>query len=254
LRTPLIAGNWKMNTTVTEAVRLVKELILDLDKIQRIDKVVCPPFVSLAAVRESLRGSSIQLGAQNLYYEQKGAYTGEISPLMLCDLCRFVILGHSERRMYFGETNELISKKTMAALQNGLQPILCVGEVLAEYEAGETREVVKSQLLSSLAGVKDVGTVTIAYEPVWAIGSGKAATGPQANETIKLIRTSIADKYGHSAAAAVRILYGGSVTAGNIAQFVTQLDIDGALVGGASLKPAEFISIVRQTADVKLNP
>jgi len=251
VRIPIIAGNWKMNTTVSEAVKLVSEMRPELDKIDNIDKVICPPFVSLVPVSEVVKGSSIKLGAQNLYFEEKGAYTGEISPLMLADLCEFVIIGHSERRYYFGETGEFVSKKILAALQAGLKPILCIGERLDDYEAGRTKKVVTEQLRTSLAGIARPDGLAVAYEPVWAIGTGRAATGRQANETIGLIRRGIAKLYSNEIAQHLRILYGGSVTADNIAEFIGQPEIDGALVGGASLKATEFLSIVKQTSEIR---
>jgi len=251
MRVPMIAGNWKMNTTVGEATELVKTMRDELEKISNVDKVICPPFVSLAPVRELIKGSSIKLGAQNLYFAEKGAYTGEISPLMLADLCEFVIIGHSERRQYFNETGEVVNKKIVAALQVSLKPILCVGERLEENEAGKTEEVVTEQLSSSLADINDPDGLTIAYEPVWAIGTGKAATGEQANKTISFIRQNIARLYDDKLAQKMRILYGGSVTAANAAEFMQQPDIDGALVGGASLKATEFLSIVTQTSVLK---
>ncbi len=251
MRVPMIAGNWKMNTTVSEAIKLVNEMRQELDGIRNVDRVICPPFVSLAVVRELIKGSSIGLGAQNLYFEEKGAYTGEISPLMLAELCEFVILGHSERRQYFCETNEVVNKKIQAALKVGLKPILCVGERLEENEAGKTEEVVTGQLRSSLAGIAGSGSLVVAYEPIWAIGTGKAATGKQANETISLIRRNLAKLYSEKVAGEVRILYGGSVIADNVGEFVGQPDIDGALVGGASLKAGQFLSIVKQTSENK---
>ena len=251
MRIPLISGNWKMNTTVNEARKLVNELCPNLDKINNIDKAICPPFISLAAVGELIKGSSIKLGAQNLYFEEKGAYTGEISPLMLTDLCEFVIIGHSERRHYFNETGEIVNKKARAALSVGLKPILCIGEILEEYEAGKTEEVVADQLRSSLAGIDHLDGMTIAYEPVWAIGTGKAAIGKQANDTIAFIRYNIAKLYDNETAQNIRILYGGSVTSANAAEFMKQTDIDGALVGGASLIANEFWSIVKQASEAR---
>ncbi len=251
MRIPMIAGNWKMNTTISEATELVKAIRAGLDQIDSVDKVICPPFVSLTAVKELIKGSSIKLGAQNLYFEEKGAYTGEISPLMLAELCEFVIIGHSERRQYFHETDRVVNKKIRAALKTGLKPILCIGERLAENEAGKTEEVVTKQLRSSLAGIDYHHGLAIAYEPVWAIGTGRAATGKQANETIGLIRHNVGRIYDEEAARGVRILYGGSVTAGNIAEFVEQSEIDGALVGGASLKADQFFSIVKQTSEIR---
>ena len=251
MRIPMIAGNWKMNTTVSEAMALVNEMYRGLDEIGSIDKVVCPPFVSLAAVRDIIRGSSIKLGAQNIYFEEKGAYTGEVSPVMIAELCEFVIIGHSERRQYFNETGEIVNKKVMAALKVGLKPILCVGERLEENEAGKTEEIVTGQLGSSLAGVTDINSLIIAYEPVWAIGTGRAATGEQANSTISLIRSTISALYDDEIAQKLRILYGGSVTADNAREFMSQPEIDGALVGGASLKAEQFLSIVRRTSEVR---
>lgn len=251
MRIPLIAGNWKMNTTVGEAIDLVKTMRKELDKISSVDKVICPPFVSLATIRELLKKSSIKLGAQNLYFAEKGAYTGEISPLMLADLCEFVIIGHSERRQHFNETGELVNQKIAAALKVSLKPILCIGERLEENEDGKTEAVVAGQLDSSLAGIDDLNGLLIAYEPVWAIGTGKAATGEQANETISFIRRSIAKLYDDKIAEEIRILYGGSVTSANAAEFMQQPEIDGALVGGASLKANEFLSIVTQAAVIK---
>jgi triosephosphate isomerase len=274
MRTPMIAGNWKMNTTVSVAVALVKELHsgpqlqddserivcppevclvklnVSLDEIPNVDKVVCPPFVSLAPLRDLLKGSSIKLGAQNLYFEEKGAYTGEISPLMVAELCEFVIIGHSERRQYFHETGEIVNKKVKAALKVGLKPILCVGEKLEEKEAGRTEEVVSEQLSSALDGIGKVNGMSIAYEPVWAIGSGQAATAEQANNTIGFIRQTVARLSGDKTAQKMRILYGGSVTAENISEFIEQPEIDGALVGGASLKTDQFFSIVKQASEI----
>ena len=250
MRVPMIAGNWKMNTTVSEAIELVSEIRRGLHKGDGVDKVVCPPFVSLAAVKELVKGSSIRLGAQNLYFEQKGPYTGEISPLMLADLCEFVIIGHSERRQYFAETNEIVNRKLRAALKVGLKPILCIGERLEENEAGRTEEVVTEQVRLSLAGMDFPADLVIAYEPVWAIGTGKAANGGDANKTSGLIRRNIAKLYDEEIAQAVRILYGGSVTADNITEFMEQFEIDGALVGGASLKADQFLSIINQTSEI----
>ncbi len=251
MRIPMIAGNWKMNTTVSEAVTLVNAMVAELQDFNSVERVLCPPFLSLVAISELIKETPIMLGAQNLYYKEKGAYTGEISPLMLAGLCDFVIIGHSERRQYFGETNETVNKKMAAALNHGLKPILCVGERLEENEAGKTDEVVTGQLKAALNGIQTIDSLTIAYEPVWAIGTGRAATGPQANETISLIRNTIAALYNGEVSGRVRILYGGSVTAANTDEFLQQAEIDGALVGGASLKASEFIEIVKQTAAIK---
>jgi triosephosphate isomerase len=254
MRTPIIAGNWKMNTTVDEALDLVDEMIDDLEEMEEeVEVVLCPPFVSLAALADELVGSLVFLGAQNMHYLDKGAYTGEISPVMLADLCDYVILGHSERRQYFGETDELVNKKVVAALRHGLSPIVCVGETLAQHDAGQAEAVVTAQVKGCLAGLSDadVAGLVIAYEPVWAIGTGRAATGADAKTVIATIRQTIAGLYDAAIAQAVRVQYGGSVNAANIAEFIRQPEIDGALVGGASLKPEEFVAIVRQTAAIK---
>ena len=251
MRVPMIAGNWKMNTTVSEAVKLVGEMRPLLDPIGNVEKVVCPPFVSLTAVREILKGSSVKLGAQNMHFEDKGAFTGEISPLMLTGLCEYVILGHSERRQYFGETNEIINKKVRAALKAGLKPILCVGESLAQYEAGKTEAVVTDHVSGSLKEIPASNNLVIAYEPVWAIGTGKAATSEQANKIIGIVRKIVVKLYGDAFAQNLRILYGGSVTADNITELMKQPEIDGGLVGGASLKVDVFSSIVKQTGLTK---
>jgi len=251
MRSLMIAGNWKMNTTIAEAVALVKEIKTALDSIEGVDKVVCPPFISLAAVREILKGSSVKVGAQNMYFEPKGAYTGEISPNMLSGLCEYVILGHSERRQYFAETDESVNKKVKAALAAGLIPIMCVGERLEENEAGKTVEVVTRQVKNGLKGIDSPKDIIIAYEPVWAIGTGKAATSEEANSTIGVIRQTVAKLYSKRIADELRILYGGSMNAVNIAELVQKPEIDGGLVGGASLKAAEFISMVKQAAAVR---
>ena len=251
MRIPLIAGNWKMNTTVAEAKELASSMREKLDKIEGIEKVVCPPFISLTAVGRILQDSSVRLGAQNMYFEVKGAYTGEISPTMLKGLVQFVILGHSERRSCFGETDEVINKKVQAALDFGLKPILCVGERLEENEAGETERVITKQLTGSLDGIKPTINLIVAYEPVWAIGTGRAANGLTAKTTIKSIRDILARLWDSDVAQKVRVLYGGSVTGNNIAEFVSQSEIDGALVGGASLKADEFPSIVSQSSVIK---
>ena len=251
MRIPFVAGNWKMNTTATEAEELVIEMLEKLDGIREVQKVLCPPFVSLVAINMMLRGSSIKLGAQNMYFETEGAYTGEVSPLMLRELCEFVILGHSERRRYFEETDEIVNKKVKAALANKLKPILCVGERLAENEADKTEEVVNRQVTVALSGIEPVRDLVIAYEPVWAIGTGRAASGKQAAATIQFIRDVVAKLWDKEIAQDLRILYGGSVTGANIAEFISHPEIDGALVGGASLKAKEFVSIIEQTAKIK---
>ena len=249
MRLPIIAGNWKMNTNIEEAVKLVQEMKDRLDKVEGVEKVLCPPFVSLAPLRALLTGSSIGLGAQNMYSEEKGAYTGEVSPVMLIGLCQYVIIGHSERRQYFAETDEIVNKKLQVALRFGLKPIVCVGERLEENEAGKTEEVVTRQVKGALAGIDAPQDLVIAYEPIWAIGTGRAATEDQANETIGLIRQVVARLYANEFAQNLRIQYGGSVTSTNIAGLMSQPEIDGALVGGASLKATEFLSIVEQSAN-----
>ena len=251
MRIPFVAGNWKMNTTASEGERLVLEMLERLDRIEGVEKVLCPPFVSLVGISMMLQNSSIKLGAQNMYFEAKGAYTGEISPVMLRELCEFVILGHSERRWYFGESDEIVNRKVKAALANRLKPILCVGERLEENETGRTKEVVSRQVSAALGGVEPVRDLVIAYEPVWAIGTGKAASGKQAAITVQFIRDVVAKLWNESTAQDLRIIYGGSVTSANIAEFISHTEIDGALVGGASLKAEEFVGIIEKTAEVK---
>jgi len=251
VRVPLVAGNWKMNTNVSEATDLVRAMLAELDGITGVEKVLCPPFVSLTAIKKLVQGTSIELGAQNIYFEHKGAYTGEISPRMLVGLCNFVIIGHSERRQYFTETDETINSKVKAALSSGLRPILCVGESLEDHETGQTETVIAGQVQAALAEVTSISQLVIAYEPIWAIGTGMAATGEQANVSISIIRGTVASLWDTDTAEAIRILYGGSVTRDNIAEFIAKRDIDGALVGGASLKGDQFVSIVSQTAAIK---
>jgi triosephosphate isomerase len=254
MRTPVIAGNWKMNKTIEEAVDLVREMRLELNEVQGVDKVLCPPFTALTAVKELLEPTTVKLGAQNMYWEEKGAYTGEISPLMLEELCQYVILGHSERRQYFGETDDGVNKKIRAALAYNLIPVICVGENLAQNEAGETEAVVSGQIRGCLAGLsaEQVRGLIVAYEPIWAIGTGRPATGVGANAVIgQVLRGTISDLYDEATAQAVRVQYGGSVNPKNIAEFMSQAEIDGALVGGASLRAADFVEIVRISAQVK---
>jgi len=237
-----------MNKTRDQAVDLVGDLKEMLADVGDVEVVVCPPFTALDAVREALRGSNIELGAQNMYWEEEGAFTGEISPLMLRNLgCTYVILGHSERRTYFGETDEGVNRKVKSALANGLLPIICVGETLEQRDAGKTEEVVVRQTKAALSGVKTNGAerIVIAYEPVWAIGTGRNASADEANRVIHLIRQSVAEVFNERIAQEVRIQYGGSVKPQNIADFLGQPDIDGALVGGASLDAASFAAIVK---------
>ena len=246
-----IVGNWKMNTTIEEARALVTLMRSDLESLSDVQTVVCPPFISLAVVAEMLRGSRIGLGAQNLYFEPRGAFTGEISPAMLGGLCQFVILGHSERRRLFGESDDVISQKVRAALEFDLTPILCLGETLDEREAGRAESTVERQVQRCLAGVGAPPELFVAYEPVWAIGAGQAATPAVAQGMMAHLRTVLASIYGDSFAEDIPLLYGGSVTPGNVAGFAAEKDIDGALVGGASLDAASFVEIVQQTARAK---
>ncbi|MBL8062434.1 MAG: triose-phosphate isomerase [Anaerolineales bacterium] len=248
MRTPFVAGNWKMNKTVAETRELLSALKAGLDDVRGVERVVCPPFISLTAASDMLAGSEIGLGAQNMHWEEKGAFTGEVAPAMVRELCGYVILGHSERRTYFGETDETVNKKLLAAQKHNLIPIVCVGETLAQYEAGKTSEVVSSQTRLGLQGVfpEFAPQIVVAYEPVWAIGTGKASSSENAqNVHGNVIRSVLNELFGAESAQAIRILYGGSVTASNAAEFFSQPDIDGALVGGASLKTDEFVSIAK---------
>jgi triosephosphate isomerase len=254
MRTPIIAGNWKMNKTIAEAVELVNALKGPLSKVAGVDKVVCPTAVCLSAVREAIGDAEIGLGAQNMYFAEQGAFTGEIAPAMLEGLCDHVIIGHSERREYFGETNEMVNKKVVAALAHGLVPIVCVGETLALRQAGDTNEWVKAQVVAALEGLSgaQVSGLILAYEPIWAIGTGVAATSQDAQDVIGgVIRPTIAELYDDQVAEAVRIQYGGSVKPANAAELMGMPDIDGGLVGGASLKADDFAEIVRLTAASK---
>ncbi len=249
LRTPLVAGNWKMYGAVDDARKLARAIREGAAGVNDVDIVVCPPFTSLAAVAEVLTGSLIKLGAQDVFYEEEGAFTGEVSPPMLTALgVAYVIVGHSERRQYFHETDAVINKKVRAALRAGLKPILCVGEKLEEREAGAGwKDLVRRQILAGLDGVEagDAAGVAVAYEPVWAIGTGRTATPKIAAEAHALIRDAISGAYGPGAAQALRILYGGSVKPDNVKELMAEPDIDGALVGGASLKAETFVPIMR---------
>ncbi len=254
MRVPILAGNWKMNKTVGEAVELVRELRRMVLEISGVEIVVCPAFVALASVADALKGTKLKVGAQNMHWEEKGAFTGEVSPLMLKGLCDYAIIGHSERRQYFGETDESVNRKVKAALAHGLTPIMAVGENVQQNEAGLTAEVVSSQVRRGLEGVtaEQARSIVIAYEPVWAIGTGKAATGAGANSVVAVsIRGTLADLYGEDVAQSIRVQYGGSVTPANIAEFMVMPDLDGALVGGASLKAGDFSEIVKITAKAK---
>ncbi len=253
MRRPILAGNWKMNMTVAQATDFVRDIRRGLNDIRGVDRVLCPPFTALAPVKDLLSATQIGLGAQNMHWEEKGAYTGEVAPGMLKELCQYVILGHSERRAYFGETDEGVNRKIKAALANGLTPIVCVGETEAEHDVGQTEQVVSGQVRGCLVGLaaEQVAGLVLAYEPIWAIGTGKAATAAGAGAVIGLtIRGTIAKLYNEAVAQAVRIQYGGSVKPANVAEFMAHPDIDGALVGGASLKP-DFVELVRIAAETK---
>lgn len=246
MRKPIIAGNWKMNKTPAEAVALVTELI-PLVKDAECDVVVCPPAVNLAPVAEAVKGTNIKVGAQNVHFKASGAFTGELSCDMLKAVgCEYVIIGHSERRQYFGETDKTVNKRTLAAVKAGLKAIVCVGEMKDEREAGYTDMIVTYQTQMALHGLtaEEVEGVVIAYEPVWAIGTGLTATDEQANETIGVIRKAIADKFGRFAAEHIRIQYGGSMKGSNVKGLMAQPEIDGGLIGGASLKAADFAQVV----------
>jgi triosephosphate isomerase len=251
-RLPIVAGNWKMHYGPTEAREFAESILGDLSALTSVERVLCPPSISLTAVHSVTSGTGIKLGAQNMYFEEKGAYTGEISPLMLRGLCDYVILGHSERRAYFGETDELVNKKALAAFAHGLRPIVCVGERLEDRDANLTERIITTQVRGSLAGLSTerLAELVVAYEPVWAIGTGRAATAQDAADVVALIRALLGEVFGRDAAETVRIQYGGSVTAANAAEFAAVPDIDGSLVGGASLK-GDFVEIVRQTARAK---
>ena len=251
MRKPFVAGNWKMNKTGEEARALVAEMLPGLENIASVERAICPPFPYLMALSAMLSGSGVGLGAQNMFWEASGAYTGEVAPAMVAEFCQYVILGHSERRAYFGETDETVNRKVKAAFANKLVPIVCVGETLAENESGQTAAVVGRQVHEGLKGLDltQAASVVIAYEPVWAIGTGRAATAEGANAVLAdTIRPALKEMFGGEVAQAVRIQYGGSVNAKNAAEFFAMPDIDGALVGGASLKSADFIAIVKAAA------
>lgn len=250
MRTPFVAGNWKMNKTVAEAREFVSAIGPSLKAVQGVEKVICPPYVSILAIANMLSGTEIGLGAQNMHWEEKGAFTGEIAPDMVKEFCQYVILGHSERRQYFGETDQTVNKRVLATQKHGIIPIVCVGETLAENEAGKTAEVVRRQTLAALEGVSPefAPSLVIAYEPVWAIGTGRASSGENAQQVHgQVIRAVLVELFGQEVAEQIRILYGGSVTGANAAEFFSQPDIDGALVGGASLKE-DFVLIAQAAA------
>ena len=245
MRKPIIAGNWKMHKTIAEALEFVNE-VKDRVNNDKVEAVICAPFTLLKDLKQATKGTNIKIGAQNMHFEEKGAFTGEISPLMLKELdMDYVVIGHSERRQYFNETDEALNKKVLKALEVGIDPILCVGETLEEREAGNTKDVCKVQVEKALENVskEDLAKVVIAYEPVWAIGTGKTATSEDANDVIAYIREVVANLYGELANE-VRIQYGGSVKPSNVAEIMNQSDIDGALVGGASLEANDYVELV----------
>ncbi len=251
-RRPIIAANWKMHKTHLEAIRDVQKLsyLLDRDDTERVEVVICPPFTALRAVQTLIDSDRLafELGAQNVHFEEKGAFTGEVSPPMLAALkCTYVIVGHSERRAMFGDTDDVVNKKVRAVYAGGMVPILCVGESLQERDAGVTEDRVAEQIRGAFAGVEpsDAERVVIAYEPVWAIGTGRNAEPADAGQVIGVIRSTFADRYSREAAEGIRVQYGGSVKAGNIRDFMAHPEIDGALVGGASLDPEELALIVK---------
>lgn len=252
MRTPVIAANWKMNFTVDEATTFVRTIRDGLNAVTNVKSVICPPAIVIPAVSDLLQGTNIGLGAQNMYYEESGAYTGELSPGMVAAFCNYVILGHSERRALFGETDAGVNHKVHAALKHGLTPIICVGESLEQNEAGETHSFVSSQVRAALDGLspEQVASCIIAYEPIWAIGTGKAASAENAGDIIGAsVRDVVREQFGDDAADAIRIQYGGSTNADNIQDYMNEPDIDGALVGGASLKPG-FVDMVTRTAEL----
>ena len=249
---PVVVGNWKMNTSIDEALTLVRDMLEALDGVTGVEKVLCPPFISLAPVSRVIQGTSIKLGAQNMHHQGKGAFTGEISPTMIAGLCQYVILGHSERRQHFGETDQLINLKVKAALEAGLWPVLCVGETMEQRQQGKAAAIVSHQLKVCLDSLHNISELAVAYEPVWAIGTGVAATPETASEIMGgVILPTLVELYREPAARQVPLLYGGSVTAENVAGFVKEETVHGALVGGASLQAGQFVEIARITAGGK---
>ncbi|MFN8444326.1 MAG: triose-phosphate isomerase [Caldilineaceae bacterium] len=252
MRKPMMAGNWKMNKTIDEAAALAKSIHEAVAGVENVDRVICPTAICLPAVATAVQGSPVKVGAQNMHFAESGAYTGEISAGMLKGVVDYVILGHSERRQYFAETDETVNKKIHAALKAGLTPILCVGESLEQRQAGVTDSFVGGQVKAALANLtaEQVQQLVIAYEPIWAIGTGLAATSAQAQETCAAVRKTVAELYGAEVAADVRVLYGGSANEKNIAELMQQPDIDGALIGGASLKVESYGAMVKITGEL----
>ena len=254
MRKPILAGNWKMNKTVVDAVALVTEIKDHLLGIPGVEKVLCPPFTAVPDVARLVSGTEIGVGAQDMYWKESGAYTGEVSPLMVAEFCSHVIIGHSERRGHFGDTDQTVNLKIKAALGHGLTPIACVGETIDLREEGKTEEWVSGQVIAALEGLtaEQAASLVLAYEPIWAIGTGLAATAEEAERVCgQVVRATVADLFGQSTAEAIRIQYGGSVQPANAAELMAQPNIDGALVGGASLKAADFVEIVRLAAATK---
>jgi triosephosphate isomerase len=253
MRIPIIAGNWKMYKTPHEAVTFVNAIKARLTAMKAAERVVCPPYVAIPGVQAALAGTDIAVGAQDVHWEDQGAYTSQVSPAMLKDLVKYVIIGHSETREYLGVTDDMVNKKVKAALQHGLHPIVAVGESLQINEAGQTKEFVGRQIRAAFGGIpaSDLADIVVAYEPIWAIGTGRSASGEQANAIIGSIRAILAELYGKEHAEAMRIQYGGSVKPDNMAEFMGQPHIDGALVGGASLKEDSFIDLVRIAIEAK---
>ena len=248
-----VAGNWKMNLTIAEAKALVSEMLPELEQITNVDKAVCPSYLAVPAVSELCKGTGLKVGAQNVYWEESGAFTGEVAPGMVAEVCDYVIVGHSERRLYFGETDETVNKRLKAALAAGLKVIVCVGETLDENQSGQTKTVVTRQIKGGLADIttEQAADITIAYEPVWAIGTGLAATPEDANNVHKdVIRPLLREQFGEERAEAMRIQYGGSIKPNNAKELFSMSDIDGGLVGGASLKAASFWAIVKAASEV----
>jgi triosephosphate isomerase (TIM) len=253
MRKIFVAGNWKMHKTIAEAKGFVKALLLEVDKYPSVDAAVCPPYLAVAAVAELCKNSPLKVGAQNVYWEESGAFTGEVAPAMVAEVCDYVIVGHSERRAIFSETDETVNKRLTAALVAGLQVIVCVGETLEENEAGETESVVTRQLTAGLADItaEQAARITIAYEPVWAIGTGRAATPEDANNVHKnIIRPLLKQQFGEARAEAMRIQYGGSIKPENAKELFSMSDIDGGLVGGASLKAESFAGIIKAASEI----
>ena len=250
MRTPIVAGNWKMNKTAAEGRAFMAEILPGLQAVTSVERVICPPFTALESLSKILEGSGVGLGAQNIFWEESGAYTGEIAPAMIKEFCQYVIIGHSERRQYFGESDDSVNKRVKTALATGLTPIICIGETLEENENNKTEAVVTRQITAGLKGLtpEQASSIIVAYEPIWAIGTGRAASGAGANLVVGvMIRPALESMFGSQVSEAMRVQYGGSVKPGNAAEFFSQPEIDGALVGGACLKP-DFAAIVEAAA------